>query len=393
MTERGVRRLLALVLALAFASVIPTIAAGLAAHPGEVPSWWSTTVVAACALLLLLLTAQAVSGRDWLVPVFGVVLVGDAALASYPLVASGAQPDAPWVLALSPVSVGAGAVLLRSRGAMLLALLHLGFRLELQLSGVWTVPSVTALLDAMLLLVVASAASVCVQAVRTSAAQLGVARAEAEREAAAAGVARAVELENTRWDAIVHDDVLATLTMTAHARTSADRVRARTAARTALASVERDVAPDPVSLSSLLEQLRAGVQGAHPQVRLELPRSQSPAHLDPDVADTVLAAVVETVRNAVRHGARAGDGPPDVRVRIRVDDGRFTVEVRDDGVGFDLTRPARSLGLVVSVRRRAQAVGGAAYVRSVPGVGTVVLLTFPLRVTDLESDRSPVASR
>ncbi len=79
-----------------------------------------------------------------------------------------------------------------------------------------------------------------------------------------------------------------------------------------------------------------------------------------------------------------------MRVRVRADgagrpapwtvagQGRLSVEVRDDGVGFDTRRSSPRLGLAVSVRRRAAVVGGRALVRSAPGVGTVVLLSVPL---------------
>ncbi len=128
------------------------------------------------------------------------------------------------MLSLSPVTVGAGAVAVSSLwGALALTGVHLLFRLALQTSGVWTVPTDVAVLEAAGLVVIAIAASVAVLAVRGSARQLETARSAAERAAAEAAAAEAVERENSRWDGIVHDDVLASLSLTAHARDEADR--------------------------------------------------------------------------------------------------------------------------------------------------------------------------
>ena len=82
--------------------------------------------------------------------------------------------------------------------------------------------------------------------------------------------------------------------------------------------------------------------------------------------------VREATSNAVRHGQAEKlrieiEAEPDLRVRI-VDDGR----------GFDTARDRKpdSFGLV-SMRERAQAMGGELAVRSQPGEGTVVEVTLP----------------
>ena len=81
------------------------------------------------------------------------------------------------------------------------------------------------------------------------------------------------------------------------------------------------------------------------------------------------AAVVETLREGVR----------------------IVVRVCDDGVGFDSalmsTVPTRGLGLP-SLRERLSFIGGMAEVSSVPGGGTVAVLSAPLA-----TDESLVAER
>ncbi|WP_432515173.1 ATP-binding protein [Kineococcus sp. SYSU DK001] len=381
MTRRGVHRLLALVLALAMVSVAPTVVANLAAGPAREPAWWSALVLAGYVAVLAGLVVHAVRRtRPW-GPVWALVLLGDAALGTYPALA-GRPDDVPWVLALSPLTVGAGAVAVPSLwGALGLTCAHLVLRGALQVSGVWTVPGDVAVLDAVGLLVIGTATSVAVLSVRAAARQVETARGAAERAAAEAAAARAVEVENSRWDGIVHDDVLASLSLTAHVRDAADRVRARAAAGRALTSIVRD--PDgergPVPVAEAAARLSDRVLSTHPQAVLTLP-GRADGGVDPDALEALQSAAVEACRNAVRHGAPGG--VPTVRVRVRTtrgrDGDRLSVEVRDDGVGFDPRTATPRLGLAVSVRRRADVVGGRALVRSLPGVGTVVLLSVPV---------------
>ena len=82
----------------------------------------------------------------------------------------------------------------------------------------------------------------------------------------------------------------------------------------------------------------------------------------------------EAVANAVRHGS-AGQ----VRLTLsRADDLRLTVS--DDGCGFDpgarARTPAAGFGLV-SMRERAEALGGTLAVVSAPGAGTTIDVVVP----------------
>ncbi|MEZ0490939.1 ATP-binding protein [Kineococcus sp. TBRC 1896] len=394
MTRRGVQRVLALVLALAVVSAAPTVVANVAGGRAHAPAGWTAPVLGGYVVVLFLLFAQALrtggstSGDGGLAaPVWALVVLGDLALATFPLVTSGPEDDVPWVLSLSPVTVGAGAVAVSSLGgALALTTVHLALRLALQVSGVWTVPADVAVLEAIGLVVIAITASVAVLAVRGSARQLETARSAAERAAAGAAAAEAAERENSRWDGIVHDDVLASLSLTAHARDGDDLARARLAAGRALTSVAREADREPgtarpVPVTEAVQRLGDAVLVQHPATVLELVPGRAGGRLPAEALEALQAAAVEAVRNALRHGPRQGVVPT-VRVRVRAGGpeggGRLSVEVRDDGAGFDTRRASPRLGLAVSVRRRAVVVGGRALVRSAPGVGTVVLLSVPL---------------
>ncbi|WP_337062130.1 ATP-binding protein [Kineococcus sp. G2] len=391
MTARSGHRLVALVLALSLLSLVPTIASASAGHGPRPPLAWSVPVLTGYAVLLVLLLAQAAHGRPrpWLP--WALVVLGDAALATWPLVVPGRAEQAPWVLALSPLTAGAGAVAAGLGAAVGLGLVHVGLRALVQAAGVWVVPPVAFALDALLVLVVVPAVWVAVAAVRSSGARLEQARSRAEEAAARESAARAAELENTRWDAIVHDDVLAALTTTAQARGAAGRAEAREAARTALARVEgeRPAARAALPVARVWARVADAVRELHPGALLDGP-GEGPGEgpgdvgaLDPEAAEALSTATAELVRNAVRHGADATGAPPPVRVRARLragaDGERLLVEVRDAGPGFGARAPgAWRLGLAVSVHGRVRAVGGAARLRSWPGTGTCALLSVPV---------------
>ncbi|GII81239.1 hypothetical protein Sru01_62210 [Sphaerisporangium rufum] len=92
----------------------------------------------------------------------------------------------------------------------------------------------------------------------------------------------------------------------------------------------------------------------------------------PEAEVTVLRVAQEAVHNALRH---AGAGA--VQVRLAAAGSSLTLEVRDDGVGFEPDAPdLRGLGLA-SMRDRAEAAGGVLSVHSAPGAGTTVRLEVP----------------
>ena len=101
--------------------------------------------------------------------------------------------------------------------------------------------------------------------------------------------------------------------------------------------------------------------------------------LDPAIATAAFRVAQEALTNVARH-AKARR----VRVSVRRRDGSLRLVVRDDGVGFDtgaaLRHGARGSGLgLLGMRERAALLGGRIDVRSLPGRGTRVLLTIPLR--------------
>ena len=104
---------------------------------------------------------------------------------------------------------------------------------------------------------------------------------------------------------------------------------------------------------------------------------QAPDAVLGEAQQTVVLRVVQEALQNVRKHAKA------TRTTIvsRVEDGAWIVEVRDDGLGFDVgavdSRARRNFGLQF-MRERAELIGAALEVSSRPDAGTVVRLAVPL---------------
>ncbi len=128
----------------------------------------------------------------------------------------------------------------------------------------------------------------------------------------------------------------------------------------------------PPELDGLAESLRryallaARAHGI--SVRLVAPDMPE---LDPRVEAAAFRVAQEALHNALRHS-----GAGEVTVTLSRTRRRVTLEVADDGRGFDPALASGGLGLA-SMRERAAAVGGLLRVSSAPGAGTRVRLAVP----------------
>ena len=127
-----------------------------------------------------------------------------------------------------------------------------------------------------------------------------------------------------------------------------------------------------VSLVAVVDEFRSTSQLP---VTLACPSSMS---LPPDQRDAIRAVVGEALFNAWRHGS-----PQHIRVQVEDAGREVTVQVRDDGKGFDL----RSLGTageggrrvgLLGLRDRVESTGGELTVQSQPGQGVLILARFPI---------------
>lgn len=199
---------------------------------------------------------------------------------------------------------------------------------------------------------------------------------------------RASETEAQRRQGarLLHDTVLATLTLLAHSGVGVSPE-----------SMRQQAGDD----ARLLRQLRLGGSGAQPTpvVHTMEPVSETPlgttlesvkqrfgrmglevawhgtGHvlLPSEVLDAFLLALSECLENVRRHA-----GVANAHVTITEDDTTVRAMVTDQGVGFALDDVAEtSLGFKESIVGRLREVGGNARLFSAPGAGTTVVLEVP----------------
>ncbi|MGC4174186.1 sensor histidine kinase [Demequina sp.] len=188
--------------------------------------------------------------------------------------------------------------------------------------------------------------------------------------------ARAVtrEREQTRINAMVHDDIMSVLL--AASRPSAPEGLA-SQARAALHSVEQlasaELATLPYAPEELVAVLRATVGETAPDIAFTYIIDSD----DPTPRD-VVAALSEATEEAIRNSLRHAGEHAQCSVEVTLATHGVEVAIADDGVGFVAREvPQRRLGLRVSIiQRMASIAGGEARVRSQPGAGTRVTLTW-----------------
>ena len=110
------------------------------------------------------------------------------------------------------------------------------------------------------------------------------------------------------------------------------------------------------------------------RLRLDVPIQLPAVPVAPEVRHNVFLGVKEAVTNVVRH-AHASE----VWIRMRLEDGQFSLEIQDNGRGVDLSKPQTRNGLR-NMRRRMEDVGGGFSIGLADGGGTIVKLTSPTKI-------------
>jgi signal transduction histidine kinase len=126
-----------------------------------------------------------------------------------------------------------------------------------------------------------------------------------------------------------------------------------------------------MGIGSALEWLVAEV-AASGQLRCRLELQEDSVQLDANQTNLVFRLVQESLTNVVRH-ARARD----VRVSLARHGEGYLLMVRDDGVGFDPTRRFPTSFGLLGMHERAEMLGGVLEIRSSPGEGTRIAVSFP----------------
>jgi len=215
----------------------------------------------------------------------------------------------------------------------------------------------------------------------------------AMRQVAEIGRAHRIERQASELEAqrrqgarLLHDTVLATLTLLAHsgrgvssealrnqARNDAHLLRQLRLGEPLLALPEAGYRPDLVE-ETLLGTTLDSVKERFDQLGLEVNWHGTGRLLLPQgVLDGFLFAISECLENVRRHA-----GVPVAHVTISEDEHMVRAMITDAGVGFSLESvESQRLGIKDSVIGRMAELGGNAKFFSAPGAGTTVLLEVP----------------
>ena len=305
------------------------------------------------------------------------------ALATWPVVAgadSALLDSRPWLWYLCTVATAYAAIgmpLLPAAAYTVAAPLLYGIiRGVTGRPGVWE----SALLDSVYALVLGGVILIIVTMLRQVASVVDSAQLGALQRYSRAVREHAREAERVEVDAIVHDSVLTTLLAAANARSPQAEELAARMARDAIGHLNAPAEPiGPDEVSTDIEDLRERIMGA--AALLSVPfsiagRSRTPASVPMHAGEALYAAAVQAMVNSAQH---AGGVRVHRRVRVAgMPSGGAAVTISDDGVGFDpATVPPERLGLAVSIVERMFRAGGSAQVRSSPGRGTSIVLSWP----------------
>jgi signal transduction histidine kinase len=195
-----------------------------------------------------------------------------------------------------------------------------------------------------------------------------------------------VEAQRRQSARLLHDTVLATLTLLAHSGVgvNADALRQQAAddARL-LRQLRLGATPTPQASGqynleseeeSPLGQTLESVKQRFGRMGLEVSwHGRGQVLLRSDVLDSFLLALGECLENVRRHS-----GVGEAHVTITDDENAVRAMVTDSGVGFDIAEIGEGrLGFRESVVGRLTEVGGTVRVFSSPGAGTTVVLEVP----------------
>lgn len=222
--------------------------------------------------------------------------------------------------------------------------------------------------------------------------ELDETREETYRTAANVAAASAREVEKERFDAIVHDRVIASLLAVRPGRPD-ERLAAQAAsALDELARVPGPGDANTVTDVEVVRRIRSAAADISERFDVEVVGGQNADDQDPgdqdgvevrraepasypvEVLDAVVEAMSESLRNVLRH---AGDDA-ECAVIVQLASDALSMAVVDDGVGFDPESVAVGrLGIAVSIRGRlARLPGGHARVHSRAGRGTTVQIRW-----------------
>ena len=211
-------------------------------------------------------------------------------------------------------------------------------------------------------------------------------RVDEERRRSGQLVLRAQEEERKRVARDLHDEVNQALTaillrLEALAQDTPERraevaelKRLATQAMDELLNLARQLRPTALDDHGLVPAIEAQLRGFGDRtgIQTKLETRGDPSKLDADAQTVIYRVAQEALNNAAHHSHAAH-----VNIELAAAGEGAELHVRDDGAGFDMSRPnGDGLGLE-GMAERARLAGGQLDLRSSPGSGTELTLRLP----------------
>jgi signal transduction histidine kinase len=377
----GVLRGITVVFAITTLVFLPLTTGYMVDQAEYVPPVWQWTAIGIVFLLPPIFAAVAFRvSAVVLRRLLGAYAVLFAAVAVSWLAVAGSEPlpvtSTPWPLSVMGLGTAAAAIVWRPIAAwayLVAAGLAIG---PLRYFATGAVDWAPALQDVLYGLTIMSVFTALILLTRGNAKGLDLAVTEAQEVAARTASAIARDREQTRLDALVHDEVISALYYASLGDVALDD-SVRRQAQHALAELERLRSPDDASehveALAFAERIRAISTGlsTHTRCAVSLERAQP---VPAEVAAGFGEATAEAIRNSLQHAGAATERSITAVIR----DDSIVIEIVDDGVGFDPeSLPPHRLGITVSIRGKLAAIPGAsATITSTLGDGTTVRLEW-----------------
>lgn len=194
------------------------------------------------------------------------------------------------------------------------------------------------------------------------------------REEQARAEAKAARQEHL--SRLIHDQVLSVLTSALALSGSPPYELQQAAVRALTLGEDSSLAPlapaETLDAHQAITSIAKSLHGLDPAMRIVC--ATATGALPMKVTAALTDAAAEAMRNSIRHA-----GTDAVReARISAEDGGAVVVITDTGIGFDPEAiPPERMGIRGSILARMQRAGGVAVIRSSPGAGTEVTLSWP----------------
>ena len=215
-----------------------------------------------------------------------------------------------------------------------------------------------------------------VLALRWEAGKTDSANQEAISSAVESARVDAVEIERSRLDALVHDSVLTTLLVAAHAETAEQRTLASKSAAEAISRLKKarsdESQPAQFTLASFFHALELRVQETSKEFEVSTSRIND-LPISSQIAQALTEATLQAVDNSLKHAGQASERA----VRLRGQGSGLKIVVSDNGRGFRPSQvPRDRIGISSSIVARVTNVGGRVFINSSPGAGTSVVIEW-----------------